>query len=536
MLRYILYARKSSESEDRQVQSIDDQLRALRDCAKREGLTIVEELTEARSAKDPGARPVFAAMLEKIEKGTADGVLCWSINRLSRNPIDSGRLSWLLQQGVLKSIRTVEREYRPEDNVLLMAVESGVANQYILDLRKAVIRGMEGKAMRGWYPGRPPQGYQLEPETKHVVPREPQFGMLRRAWELLLTGSYNVPQVLDDLRKWGYVCPPDRPLFSVSHLYRIFDNPFYCGSFKFRGCTYHGKHRPMVTRAEFDRAQRLVHGGAPIQPKRHEFPFTGLIRCGTCGCLVTAERKVKHYIGTGRTVVYEYYHCTRRKGRCPEPAVTGSYVESALAKALSRYVIDPEFGEWLLDVIERDIGSQAETDLTVRHGQQKASESIEARLDRLLELRLNGELSEEEYRRHRQRLQEELAKQETEAERVQAQQEALRNAVRFGIVADRRFREDDDKRKRQIARIFATGYVLTQGRLKITVHPILRAIAELEPPKPPSDMVGSGPLRAQNPLRWAWGDRILTLMSGSDLDQWRSLDETLLGATGEKAA
>lgn len=151
-MRYILYARKSSESEDRQVQSIDDQLRVLRDFAKRTGLHVVAELTEAHSAKAPGTRPVFAELLARIERGESDGIVCWSINRLARNPVDSGQLSWLLQRGVLKSIRTVDREYLPEDNVLLMAVESGVANQYILDLRKAVIRGMEGKAARGWIP------------------------------------------------------------------------------------------------------------------------------------------------------------------------------------------------------------------------------------------------------------------------------------------------------------------------------------------------------------------------------------------------
>ena len=90
-MRYILYARKSSESEDRQVQSIDDQVRILRDLATSRGLTIVEEISESHSAKDPGARAGFEGMLKKIEHGQADAILCWAINRLTRNPVDSGK-------------------------------------------------------------------------------------------------------------------------------------------------------------------------------------------------------------------------------------------------------------------------------------------------------------------------------------------------------------------------------------------------------------------------------------------------------------
>jgi site-specific DNA recombinase len=358
-MRYILYARKSSESEDRQVQSVDDQLRVLRDLAKRDRLAVVAEMTESRSAKDPGKRTVFLEMLSMIEAGQAEGLLCWSFNRLSRNPIDSGKLSWLLQQGVLKTIRTVDREYQSEDNVLLMAVESGVATQYILDLRKAVIRGMEFKAERGWFPGRPPLGYRVDPQTKEIVVVEPEFGMLRRAWDLLLSGAYTVPQIREELLGWGFSSASSTKASSgglaPSSLYRTFDNSFYYGLFAFRGRHFHGKHKPMVSKAEFDLGQEIVHGPVRVQPQKQEFAFTGLMYCGSCGCRITAERKIKHYKSTKRTVAYEYYRCTRRRGPCPEPAVTGAFIVQEIAAALSRVSIDKAFGNWLWEVIERDV-------------------------------------------------------------------------------------------------------------------------------------------------------------------------------------
>ncbi|KKP38745.1 MAG: Recombinase [Candidatus Woesebacteria bacterium GW2011_GWC2_33_12] len=74
--KFFLYARKSTDIEDMQVQSIEGQLDELRLLAKRENLTVIKELIEKQSAKIPG-RPVFNGMLESIEKGHANGILSW---------------------------------------------------------------------------------------------------------------------------------------------------------------------------------------------------------------------------------------------------------------------------------------------------------------------------------------------------------------------------------------------------------------------------------------------------------------------------
>ena len=243
-MRYILYARKSSESEDRQVQSLGDQLSVLRQLAQQRSLRVVEEIVESKSAKAPGGREAFARMLNRIESGGVDGILCWSVNRLSRNPVDSGALSWMLQTGMLQSILTPEREYRPEDNVVLMAVESGFANQYILDLRRNVARGTRSKVEKGWYPHRAPEGYRNNIVEKTIEIDGERFTLLRQAWEMMLTGAYTVPQVLDELTGRGYRTKQTKrsggKLLSRSALFRIFRNPFYMGEFVHEGKRVHG--------------------------------------------------------------------------------------------------------------------------------------------------------------------------------------------------------------------------------------------------------------------------------------------------------
>src|SRR3989338_767867 len=153
MPKYFLYARKSTDVEDKQVLSIEGQLDALRSLAKSEELEVAAEFVEKRTAKMPG-RPVFNEMLVRIQQGEAQGIICWKLDRLARNPVDSGQISWLLQQGVIHHIQTHDRSFYPTDNVLMTSVEFGMANQFILDLKTNTKRGLDAKAKRGDYPGR----------------------------------------------------------------------------------------------------------------------------------------------------------------------------------------------------------------------------------------------------------------------------------------------------------------------------------------------------------------------------------------------
>src|SRR3989339_236892 len=166
-MQYFLYARKSTDVEDKQVLSIEAQLAELREIAKRDGLEIAEEFVEKRSAKMPG-RPVFNEMLKRIQQGEAKGVICWKIDRLARNPVDGGQVQWLLQEGVLRHIQTHDRSHYPNDNVLMMSVELGMATEYIRQLSANTSRGLRQKARQGIYPGLAPFGYLNDPSTKTI--------------------------------------------------------------------------------------------------------------------------------------------------------------------------------------------------------------------------------------------------------------------------------------------------------------------------------------------------------------------------------
>ena len=123
-MKYILYARKSSEDKGKQILSLESQTTTMKKVAADLGLKIVKVFAESKSAKKPDNRPQFAEMIKMLESGKANGIICWKLDRLSRNPVDSGTIQWLLQQGIIKEIQTIEKRYLPEDNALIFNVES----------------------------------------------------------------------------------------------------------------------------------------------------------------------------------------------------------------------------------------------------------------------------------------------------------------------------------------------------------------------------------------------------------------------------
>jgi DNA invertase Pin-like site-specific DNA recombinase len=302
MLTYFLYARKSTDVEDKQVRSIEDQLAVLRALAKQEGFIISEEFVEKQSAKVPG-RPIFNDMIARIQRGEAQGIICWKLDRLARNPIDGGQISWLLQNGNIQHIRTHDQSYRPTDNILMMSVEFGMANQYIIDLAANTRRGLNEKAKRGEFSGIAPLGYLNDVRTKTIIVDKHNAKLIKQAFELYAQNCSTLEDIALFFYKHGIMTRANmrwqseggKPMKRDQARY-ILSNPFYCGLFRFTGILHEGKHKPIISKKLFDDVQKLLADRSNIRknPDKPAQPLCGLLHCGECGRSITAEVKIKH--------------------------------------------------------------------------------------------------------------------------------------------------------------------------------------------------------------------------------------------------
>lgn len=486
--KYFLYCRKSSESEDRQIQSIEDQVSRLKQLAKQEGLSIVKVYSEAKSAKKPNNRPLFDEMIEKIETGQANGILCWSINRLTRNPIDGGKLSWLLQQGVIKSIKTTDREYQPEDNVLIFNVESGVANQFILDLKKSTQRGMQSKLEKGWLPCMPPLGYLNDKENKIIAKDPERFELVRKMWDLMLTGAYNPSKIVEIANKeWGFTTRRFKKIgggeLTRAGIYKMFSNIFYTGLIEFAGKQYNGQHEAMITIDEYDRVQLILGKKGRPRPQKHQFAFTGAIRCSECGCLYTAEEKKKIAKKTGNVSLFRYYHCTRRsrKIECTQrKAIREEMLESMIEEEISKLTIMPEFLHWALEVLNENNDKEISNRKAIYEMQHKTLVKSQDELDELARMRYRKLIDDEFFEKEKNILEIRINKlkdnlRATEA-RAENWLELTEKTFHFATYARHAFVTGGLEQKKEILLALGCQPVIKEGKLEITTFEWLKPI------------------------------------------------------------
>lgn len=488
-LRYLLYARKSSESEDRQVASIPSQIDELTVLAKQLNLRVIDTLKEEKSAKAPG-RPVFNQMLQDISDGKADAILCWKLDRLARNPVDGGNLQWLLQKGIIKHIRAYSGSYSPSDNVMLMSVEFGMANQFILDLSVNTKRGMKAKAHLGWIPHKPPIGYYNKPDSDD--PERPStidkdsasFPLMLQLWKMLLQKKCTILKLYDVAQSMGLTTHKGKTI-SRTNFYRLFQNPFYYGYFYWHGELYHGKHEPMISKAEFDQAQAIMHNRSFPRAKTHTFAFTGLIRCGECKAGITAEEKTKHQ-KNGNSHHYTYYRCTKRiNPNCSQKPIRQEELEEQILNILGKIHIPPSFHQWAIKQLKTEHEREKYTQQEVFQAHRKRLDTVNNKLNTLLEMRMNSEITQEEYQTKKDSLLKEQHKFEEllkdANQRIVTWLDRAETMFNFAETAQKRFTEGSLETKRDILSCLGSNLTLQDRKLDISLDKGLSMLLQVAP-------------------------------------------------------
>ncbi|MDO8240722.1 MAG: recombinase family protein [Candidatus Moranbacteria bacterium] len=458
--KFVIYARKSSEDNSKQVHSIDAQIFVMKDIAKHEGIQIVEIFQESKSAKEPG-RPVFNKMIEQFKKNKYDGILCWKIDRLARNPVDAGIVQWLLQKNSIQQIITSDRKYNPEDNVIIASVEFGMSNQYILDLSKNVKRGLAEKVRRGEYPGPVPLGYLRDFKTKKIILDPDKAHYIKRAYQLYSTGLYSIDQLTEKLNNEGL-----RSLHSQrvqpSIIGRMLNNPIYYGWFEWKGQLCPGKHAPIISKDIFDKVDEIMFPQRVMKRKdKRKFTFRGLLRCGECGLKITAEVRKGH----------TYYRCTKSRGtnKCSQRYVREEALDEEINRKLSELNFDPEVTELAILALKDQNRNQLQQQIEIQRKNEELLRKNRESQDILVNRFLDNLVPEDIYNRRLTGLRNDEARLD---EIIQNTKDNTRNAfdkietiVRFSQLANEIFTNGTPVAKKEVAGIISSDITLKDRKI-----------------------------------------------------------------------
>ncbi len=357
-VKYCLYARKSTEEEDKQALSIESQVREMTTIAARENLEIVEIKRESHSSKEVGQRAIYNQLLDDIRCGKFNGILTWAPDRLSRNAGDLGAVVDLFDQKKLIEIRTYSQTFtnNPNEKFMLMILGSQAKlenDQKIINVK----RGLRARCEMGWRPSVAPTGYLSEKHVDkkcQVRPDPKRAHVVRQIFEKIGNDEWSGRQTHRWLTKIKFRARSARFL-SLSNLYTIIRNPFYYGEFEYpvgSGDWYQGKHEPLITKELFEKVQAAIQDHYIPKTDSKEFAFTKLIKCGYCESGITASEKFKQ-LKDGGTNRHVYYKCTKAKDTdCKNLPINETLLIEELSKLLDTIDLD-EIG--MREKIEEEI-------------------------------------------------------------------------------------------------------------------------------------------------------------------------------------
>ena len=368
----VVYARVSSKEQEKEGFSIPAQLKLLRDYALAKGIQVIEEYADVETAKQAG-RSSFSKMVGYLQQHPeARIILVEKTDRLYRNLKDWVTLDELdLEIHFVKENVVLSSDSRSSEK-FMHGIKVLMAKNYIDNLSEETRKGMIEKAEQGVWPSYAPFGYRnvVGENGKKIIEKDPDLApVVLQIFEWYATGRYSGRDITKMAREAGLTFRKTGKPVPQSTVFKLLRNPIYIGDFIWAGKTYQGNHEPIVSRELWNKVQAILDGRYVNRNRKtkHNFAFTGLIRCGHCGCSMVAEIKKSRYV---------YYHCSRAKGKCPEPYTREEVLAERFAELLDRLRFDEEVLDWV---------SQA---LRVSHGDEKqhhedAIQRIQSEHDRL---------------------------------------------------------------------------------------------------------------------------------------------------------
>lgn len=502
-LRYCLYARKSQEREDRQVSSIESQLRELKSYARKQGIRIVKIYQDSASAHKRNNRKGFNNMIEAIENGSIDAILVWKTDRLARNMIEGGAVIHFLEKGIIKRIDTPHKYHLPQDNSLLLTLEFGMANQFSRDLSKNIRRGNKTKVEKGGFCSKAPLGYKNCKETKTIIKDPVKFDKIKQLFEWYLSKSYSIAQLSEKCAKELELvgAKSEKPL-TTSTIHRILSNPFYYGKVYCGELSNWGNHEPMLSLSQFKKVQQILRSTGRLAMTNCDFEYTSLMKCGECGRAITAEQKVKYRcskcnkkhtsrhtkvctcgyqikpkdISSGKH--YVYYRCSKSVV-CSQKFINSKDLEGEFESFIASVALNKSFLEWSKTELQK-IKTERHTEQYKQELENtRKQEALEKKMDVLIEMRLNKEIDLTTFQKKQQQIELDIEKCSQSIEKKDVINYII-DEIKWLSQLKKHFANASKKEKRTLLKKLSSNFVLRDRKLLVEAKKHYLILQELQ--------------------------------------------------------
>ena len=373
MLKAAAYARYSSDNQ--REESIEAQLRAIREYCERNGIQLIKIYTDEAKSATTDDRPGFLQMIQDSSMGLFSAVIVHKLDRFSRDRYDSAFYKRQLKKNGVRLISVLENLDDSPESIILESVLEGMAEYYSRNLAREVMKGMKETALQCKHTGgKPPLGYDVAEDKTYII-NDHEARIVRIIFEMYASGK-GYSDIINALNDAGYRTQTGRP-FGKNSIHDVLRNEKYRGVYifnrsekKINGKRNHhkSKNEDEIIRIEggmpriiddetWERVQaRMNKNKKGANSAKEIYLLSGLIYCGKCGGAMTGTRK---YAGRNKDLYVSYECSTRKRTKaCDMKAINKNYVENIVIEHLEKNVFSSEAIEKMVVKISEYAASQ----------------------------------------------------------------------------------------------------------------------------------------------------------------------------------
>ena len=469
--KFFIYTRKSTDTEDRQVRSISDQLAELKELAVKEQIEVVDIFVEKQTAKAPG-RPVFNEMLLRIEQNEANGILAWHPDRLARNSVDGGKIIYLLDTGKIAELKfpTFWCDPTPQGKFML-SIAFSQSKYYVDNLSENIKRGHRNKVKDGIWPQMAPLGY-VNVKGQGIAPHPEYAPLIKKTFEAYVTGNFTLRAVREKFNALGLKGKSDGEL-AVSNYQKILKNPIYTGLMRYNGEIFEGKHKPIISKKLFDQCQEvMMRKSKPHSKGLKTYLYRGFFHCGECGCFITTETQKGH----------NYLHCTKRKNPCSQKYVREEIITSQIKEEIQKVSLPLAWTKWMIEENQKDQSSELQASELFAQKTKNAISLLDSKIEKLMTAYLENALSLEEYREAKNKLvnQKQLLKEKLQAfeQKTNNRFELTENFLKLNLEAKELANERTGKENLHLFKKIGSNFIIEARTVSLEPRSAWRILSD----------------------------------------------------------